>query len=77
MQSHLFFGQQAVLSEKYNLSNNLKISFFFIQKSAQCCHISLGLLELQTPNINNIFFFLTEQYFIDALETILKLFQGF
>ena len=32
---------------------------------------------MQTQYITNIFFFLVEQYFIDTLESILKLSQGF
>ena len=32
---------------------------------------------MQTLYITNIFFFLVEQYFIDTLESILKLSQGF
>ena len=38
--------------------------------------ISLGLLVMETLYITNVFFFLIWQYFIDRLESILKLFQS-
>ena len=79
MWSHLFFWQKEVLSESCEHSNNHSndMSFFFIQKSVNCCYISFYLLVLQTLYINNVFSFLIEQYFIDTLQNILKLFQGF
>ena len=49
------------------------MSFFFVQKSVKRRHISLGLLVMQTLYINNGFLFLIEHYFIDTLESILKL----
>ena len=73
----LLFWQQAVLSESYKDSNNLRMSFFFIKKSVKRCHISLGLLGIQTLYISNGFLILMGHYFIDTLESILKLLQGF
>ena len=40
-------------------------------------YISLRLLVMQTLYMTNTFFFLIEQYFIDRLESMLKLFQSF
>ena len=65
--------QNSLKSDKH--SNKLRMSFFFIRKSAKSCHISLFVME--TPCINNVFLFLVNQYFIETLESILKLFQGF
>ena len=62
MRSHLLFWQQAVLSESWKHSNNLRMPFSFIQKSAIY------------PSWSNVFLFLIEQYFIDRLDSILKLF---
>ena len=73
LRSHLLFWQQAALSESCQYSDNLKMSFFFVQKSVKRRHISLGLLVMQTLYINNGFLFLIEHYFIDTLESILKL----
>ena len=77
MRSHLLFGQQAVVSESCKNSNNLRMSFRFIQKYVKRSHIFFGYLLIQTLYINNAFSILIEQYFIDTLENILKLFQGF
>ena len=77
MQLHLLFWSQAVLSESSKHSNNLKISFFFIQKSVKRCNISLVFLVMQTLYINNVFTTLIEQYFNDTFGSILKLCQGF
>ena len=69
---HLLFLQQAALSESWKHSNNLRMSFFFTQKSVKCYQISLGILLMQTLYITNVCFFPLEQYFIDTLESILK-----
>ena len=53
------------------------MSFFFIQKSVKWCHISIGLLAMQTLYFYNVFFLLIEQCFINTFESILKLFQSF
>ena len=47
--------------------------FLFKSLSSAVISLSLGLLVMQTLYITNIFFFLIEQYFIDTLESILKL----
>ena len=77
LRPHLLSWQQAVPSESYKYSNNLRMSFFFIQKSVKRCHIFLDLLVMQTLYINKGFLFLIEHFFIDTLEIILKLLQGF
>ena len=77
MWSKLFLSQQALVSESCKYSSSMRMSFFFIEKTVKCCHISLGILLRQPRYVNDVFYFLIEQYFIDTLETILKLFQGF
>ena len=69
-------------SKQYSLKvENIQVIWeclFFYSKSVKCCYISLyGPLVMQTLYITNVFFFLIEQYFIDALESILKLFHRF
>ena len=69
MRSNLLFWQQTVLSASCKHLNNLRMSFFFIQTSVKCCHITI--------HINDVFSILIEQYFIETLQNILKLVQGF
>ena len=77
LRSHLLFCQQAVPSESCKHSNSMRMSFFFIQKSVNRCHISLGILTIQALYIHNIYSILIEQYFIDMFGSILKLSQVF
>ena len=53
MRSHLFFWKEAVLSERCKHSNNLRMSFLFVQYSVKDCRISFGLLAMRTLYINN------------------------
>ena len=66
-------------SKQYSLKvENIQITWechFSLFKNLSC--ISLGLLVMQTLYITNVFLFLIWQYFIDRLESILKLFQSF
>ena len=55
MQLHLLFWQQAVFSESCTHSNNLSMSFFFIQKAVKHCPISPGVLVMETQFIHNVF----------------------
>ena len=42
--------------QAYSLhSNNLSMSFFFIQIYVKCCHIFLGFLVMQTLYVNKVF----------------------
>ena len=51
MRPNLLFWLQA-----YSLhSNNLSMSFFFIQIYVKCCHIFLGFLVMQTLYANKVF----------------------
>ena len=66
-------------SKQYSLKvENIQITWechFSLFKNPS--YISLRLLVIQTLYITNVFHFLIEQYFIDRLESILKLFQSF
>ena len=69
--NHLLW-RQAVLSESWKHSNNLRMLFFFIKNSVKGNHVSLGFLIMQTLYINNVFSIPIAQYFIDTLQNILK-----
>ena len=89
-QSHFLLWQLSALSWNCTHSSNLRMSFFFKNLSSASLHpmfelqifeitknVSLGLLVMQTLYINNVFSVFIQQYFIDTLKIILKIFQGF
>ena len=72
-----FSGSRQYSRKNVTFQTTWKFNFFLFKNLPRAV-ISLSVFwNCKLLYINNVFSFLTEQYFIDALETILKLFQGF